>query len=222
MAHQEDRWKIPYPIFKQKNGKGEIIAQSETSKDWDSAKKNFFVGINAALPWGKEVEEIRDKDGGRIKWPLGFISKMLEATVDLALAAAWGVVEYVIPAVINTLTWPVRKMDEMINGKSGLETQDLKEIEKTKAEKEAAEVATKEAIEKAAKEAKDAVKAAKEKTKGDAVRDAENTTPSKPGSVVVDPSAEQVAPAKQKEISQVEKLQASRGKSAQVPGGNQH
>ena len=222
MAYQEDRGKIPYPLFEKKNdNEGKPLKQSETGQAWDSAKKNFFGGISAALPWGERAQDdkgnlVVDKDGNPVPRVLGFINKMLMAAVDLALAAAWSVVEYVIPAVINTLSWPVRKMDEMINKKSSLETQDLENIKKAKTEKEVEEA--KEAMKKAALEATNAAKKEKSKTSGG---DA-NGVVGNPGSVVIDPSAEQLAPAKQKVTTHAAKVLARKEEAARrATKGNQ-
>ena len=105
----KDRWKISYPRFyKDENGK-----KGEAGKSWSSAKNNFFEGFFAILPlpFGRGA---KDDEGNTLNWPLGLINKMLMATIDLALAVAWGAIEYVIPLVINTLTWPLRKMGNAI------------------------------------------------------------------------------------------------------------
>ncbi len=80
----DDPWKIPYPAkFK----------TSETGKAFGKTTNIVFKAFDMPL------------DG---EWPLKFFEKMLVATAGLALSIASGVVEYVIPAVINTITSPVR------------------------------------------------------------------------------------------------------------------
>lgn len=127
----KDQWKISYPKFyKDENGK-----KGETGKYWSSAKNNFFGGFFAILPppFGREA---KDGNGKAIDWPLGLISKMMIAAIDLALAVAWGAIEYAIPLAINTLTWPVRKIgNEITNEKKPQEILTTKEVVKKEEEK---------------------------------------------------------------------------------------
>jgi len=80
----DDPWKIPYP------------AKFKTSETGEAFGKTINIVFKAFdMPLDKE-------------WPLKFFEKMLVATAGLALSAALGVFQYLIPKVINTITSPVR------------------------------------------------------------------------------------------------------------------
>lgn len=95
-----DSWKWSYPAkFK----------TSEAGEYWNKAINNVFDAFDSILPWGKAA---KDENGKTIPWPLGFLNKMSLAVVDLALSIVWGVFDYILPAVINAITWPVRSVAE--------------------------------------------------------------------------------------------------------------
>ena len=93
-----DRLKISYPAK---------FATSETGQSFSQARNNLFSAF--------EIMPLRKK------WPLEFLSNISVAAVDLALSIAWSVFEYIIPAVINTLTYPIRTEEEIPKKKRGLE-----------------------------------------------------------------------------------------------------
>ena len=80
-----DRWKISYPAK---------FETSETGEYFRKAKNNFFEAFEI-MPLGQ---------GSLLK----SLKKISAATVDLAFSIAWGLLEYLPAAVINTITSPIR------------------------------------------------------------------------------------------------------------------
>jgi hypothetical protein len=89
-----DRWKISYPAK---------FETSETGQYFRKAKNNFFEAFEI-MPLGQ---------GSLLK----SLKKISTATVDLAFSIAWGLLEYLPAAVINTITSPIRTEVEITKKK---------------------------------------------------------------------------------------------------------
>jgi len=100
-----NRWRISYPAN---------FETSETGEFSRTTKNIVFRAFD--LPLNKE-------------WPLEFLKKMLVATAGLASSIVLGVVQYVIPAVINTLTHPIRTEEKIIKKKEGSAEIGAKKVE---------------------------------------------------------------------------------------------
>lgn len=92
-----DRWKISYPAN---------FDTSETGEFFRKTKDVVFEAFD--LPLNKQ-------------WLLEFYKKILVASACLASSIVSGVVQYVAPAVINTLTWPIRTEEEITKKSKGSE-----------------------------------------------------------------------------------------------------